>query len=93
MCEDQRPYFADVRIGDTVYDMAYGDGKVIESNQEIGDSFMVDFTNRTTLFFTKQGTFAFRPSMSNFNQTLFYSKPIFDLPLPPKRMVKKVIEG
>lgn len=90
MCED-KPYFADARVGDSVYDMAYGVGKV-ERIDNIMPYIIIHFANNKKFTFTTEGRLScLMPQV--IHQTLFYSKPIFELPPPPKRMVKKVIEG
>lgn len=83
------PYFADARVEDSTYSTTYGDGTI--TTIDIKDAFplIVAFKNGYTLCYTLEGyTLTGIPI-----QSLFYSKPIFALPPPPKRKVKKVIQG
>lgn len=86
---DPAPYFADVRVGDCVYDMGYGEGIV---DTDMGSSFIACFKGSCRYTYDKEGVLhCLLPQRAN--QTLFYSKPVFELPPPPRRMVKKVVEG
>lgn len=88
MCDDQ-PYFVDARVGDTVYDMAYGEGVITGIDKSVLYVLMVNFPKMVGhTSFTLNGWYVVGEP-----QRLFYSKPIFELPPPPKRKVKKVIEG
>lgn len=85
------PYFSYARVGDSVYDMALGVGiiKEIDLNSELPCKVVFDEAADTLYWcFTLGGSC--EPGR---HQTLFYSKPIFELPPPPKRKVRKVIEG
>ncbi|MEK9207771.1 MAG: hypothetical protein AAB922_04765 [Patescibacteria group bacterium] len=83
------PYFAGARVGDSVYSTTYGDGTIMLVNKVDIYPLKVTFQSSYTLFYTLEGySINLIPI-----QSLFYSKPVFDLPPPPKRMVKKVIEG
>lgn len=88
------PYFVDGQVGDSVYEMGYGDGKInrIDSNpiSPIKVIFKKDFLAEGKPL---EYSFNFNGEFYDRKQTLFYSKPIFELPSPPKRKVKKVIEG
>lgn len=84
---DPSPYFVDGRVGDPVYDMAYGDGRIVDITLNLDRPLFVKFDSGS-YYFTMAGS-----TQEGLNQTLFYSKPIFELPPPPKRKVKKVIEG
>ena len=83
------PYFDGILVGDTVYSMGYGEAKVTDIDVA-GDSIRVNTSNGWVFYFTFKGV----STTTNYGlQTVFWSKPVFDLPPPPKRMVKKVVEG
>mgnify|MGYP001593108670 FL=1 len=83
------PYFTDARVGDSAYSTTYGDGTITLINKRDAYPLKVTFQSGYTIFYTLEGY-----SINNIPiQSLFYSKPIFDLSPPPKRKVKKVIEG
>lgn len=84
MCNDscERPMFADARVGDKVWDMRYGEDKVV--NIVHNNSYPIK---------TKQGSFTINGlAYTNHKYpTLFWSRPEFTPPPRPKRkvMVKK----
>lgn len=84
-----QPYFADARVGDSVYSTTYGDVTIISINR--ADIYYLKVTTQGghILLYTLEGYSINATPI----QSLFYSKPIFDIPPPPKRTVKKVIEG
>lgn len=81
-------YFADARVGDSVYEMVYGEGRIEGIYNCGGTPVSVMFPGGRRITFTLDGKYS-----DSCNQTLFYSKPIFELPPPPRRTVKKVVEG
>lgn len=87
---DPAPYFADARVGDSVYDMAYGEGKIKDVHIALTRPVITIIFKG---YHTVKSFYINGAEAEGNNQTLFYSKPIFDLPPPPRRMVKKVIEG
>ena len=83
------PYFADARAGDSVYSMVCGDGTIIAINRASMHPLKVAFPNGDRVDYVLEGYDHIPIPI----QSLFYSKPIFDLPPPPKRKIKKVLEG
>lgn len=84
-----KQYFVDARVGDSVYDMAYGKGRITRTITDTLYPIGVCLENGHMHYYTLDGVYI----GCGKNQTLFYSKPIFELPPPPKREVRKVIEG
>ena len=82
-------YFDGIRVGDNVYSMGYGEAKVTDIDVA-EDSIRVSTSNGWIFYFTFKGV---STTTSYGFQTVFWSEPIFDLPPPPKRMVKKAVEG
>lgn len=86
---NEAPYFADARVGDSVEEMALGKGRIEEIDPSNMRPLRVVFNGRGgSYYFTLDGKIPI-----SFYQTLFYSRPVFELPPPPKRKVKKVVEG
>lgn len=77
-------YFDGIKVGDQVYDMAHGWGRV---NKIESGLMLVDFC-------TMAGWYSPDGSISGgyYRQTIFWDKPVFDPPQRPKRKVKKTIE-
>ena len=83
------PYFADARVGDTIYSMVYGEGEIYSIKLDSTYPLVCRFRNGYCYSYALGGY----EIQTYPHQSLFYSKPIFDLPPPPKRTVKKVAEG
>lgn len=82
-------YFANIKVGDSVYDWLRGEGVITNTNHCHSHPLLVNFgKTRSTTYYTLGGV-----AIHCDKQSLFYSKPVFDLPPPPKRTVKKVVEG
>ena len=80
-------YFDGIKVGDRVYSLAFGFGRVDGIDLSDDDyPLWVNFL-RDGQSFTMDGEYE-----KGELQTLFWDKPVFDPPQRPKRKVKKTIE-
>ncbi len=89
-----KPYFKKVKVGDKVYGLVFGKGRVSKVFDDGYYKFMVEFKNGYEIPYTQEGV----PGWGNFNeQTVFYRDDIdlsgFDFSavekvLSPKKIIK-----
>jgi len=75
-------YFDDVKIGDKVYDLVYGWGKIHTIEDDL---FWVEFNIGIETTYSFDGKNMYR---DNINQTLFWDEIQFTIPEPPKKEYK-----
>lgn len=79
--------FSKAMVGDNVYSLLFGDGKIIVINEERNYPIKVEF-EKNIYSFLLDG----RREKHHKTADLYYGKPKIELPPPPKRMVEKEIK-
>lgn len=80
----------EVKIGDKLYDLVYGEGVVREVYHSVNhESYVYVNFPTVSLCNIEYGINYIFAGYNGCNRTLFWSKPEFEIPEPPKQKVKK----
>jgi len=82
---DNKPMFADAKVGDRVWSIEFGWGRVINTNFDHSFPILVEFEE-------KKFSVSYTPFGQRFletKQTLFWDEIKFEIPAKPKKKVRK----